>query len=73
MVRRLPSAYTKRSSPAPTQEARVLTVEEVGQITSQSTSDEVPAIEKDLNAASFTSIDSDLSNIESELNSALQK
>lgn len=59
--------------PSPTQEARVLTAEEVNQVTAQGASDELPAIEKDLNATSFTSIDSDLSNIQSELNVALQE
>lgn len=63
----------KEGVPGPIQETRVLTTEEVNQITAQGTSDEVPAIEKDLNSTSFTSIDSDLSNIESELNAALQE
>lgn len=63
----------KGGVPAPTQETRVLTMEEVNQVTVQGASDEVPAVEKDLNATSFTSIDSDLSNIESELNAALQE
>lgn len=59
--------------PMPRQETRVLTAEEVNKVTAQGASDELPVIEKDLNATSFTSIDSDLSNIESELNAALQK
>lgn len=63
----------KNVLPTPSQETRALTAEEVRQITNQSTSDEVSVIEKDLNMTSFTSIDSDLSNIESELNAALQE
>lgn len=63
----------KGSVPAPTQETRVLTAEEVNRVTMQGTSDELPAIENDLNATNFTSIDSDLSSIESELNAALQE
>ena len=41
------------------------------EIQTQGTSTEVSAIESDLNATSFTSIDSDLSDIEKELNTAL--
>lgn len=63
----------KEAVPAPTQETRVLTTKEINQVTAQDTSDELPAIEKDLNGTSFTSIDSDLSSIESELNAALQE
>lgn len=63
----------KGSVPAPTQGTRALTAEEVNKVTAQGTSDEVPTIENDLNATNFTSIDSDLSSIESELNAALQE
>lgn len=43
------------------------------EIQTQGASTEVSAIESDLNATSFTSIDSDLSDIETELNAALSE
>lgn len=56
-----------------TGEERVLTQQEMQQITAQGVSDEVLVIEQDLSATDFDVADSDLTNLESELNAALQE
>ncbi len=56
--------FTQKKSTTP------ITIQE---IQTQGTSTETSAIESDLNATSFTSIDSDLSDIETELNAALSE
>ncbi|MBI2007604.1 MAG: hypothetical protein HYS83_02835 [Candidatus Blackburnbacteria bacterium] len=54
-------------------ETRVLTQQEIQQITTQSASDEVSAIEQDLGSTDLDAADSELTNLESELNAALQE
>lgn len=54
-------------------ETRVLTQQEIQQITVQGTSDEVQVIDQDLSATDLNAADSELTNLEKELNSALQE
>lgn len=56
-----------------TGEERVLTKQEIQQITAQATSDEVQSIEEDISATDLDSADSELANLESELDAALQE
>lgn len=52
---------------------RVLTQEEIQQITAQGASDEMQSIEEDLGDTDLNSADSELANLESELNAAFQE
>lgn len=54
-------------------ETRVLTQEEVRQITAQAASDEVRSIEEDIGATDLGAADLELTNLEQELNAALQE
>lgn len=52
---------------------RVLTQQEIRQITAQGASDEISAIEEDISTTDLNSADLELSNLESELDAALQE